>query len=292
MNFFISILTNEMTFHIIRLCLCFERPLLLRGYEVFLFFIKTSTITFFAYTLDLINVVVFFTRVFMQKKLDIRISEAQRKALKKILPRGDLAIWVSEAICDLLIFIENDKAVDFSFLYSKRSTRTSSLSCWFSESEAESLSKIIEKIKEDRKSFSKTHFAYEAIRRKMTSMIDYEDKDIKRKSHFLIRIDPNIKRRIKEGKKRRVGSKRHLVSHWLAEAAEELLNDTSSINPFIGQNGFEERPIITSIMATNELKERINSTVLDIKKINPKFSIALWMSEAARRKMKRECVCI
>lgn len=224
----------------------------------------------------------------MHEKVGIKIDVLQFAKLKKILPKGEVSSWISEAICDLLL-VEKSKPFELSFFcYGKKTNNTRSVYCWLSPYEIESLTKVTERLKKENKSFSRTFFVSESIERRLKLIGSEERKSIVKKHHFETRIDLKIKSKIKESTRKRKGRKKQLISHWLAEAAAELLKDKVAVDPFVNQEVNWEHPVTTSVAVTEDLKKKIKRAVEKLKKSNSKFSIALWITEAARRKIKRE----
>lgn len=229
----------------------------------------------------------------MQEKVGIKIERSQLAKLRRILPRGEIAIWISEAISELLTNIGEDKRSNtsfFSHLKNKKLIHTTSIYCWLSAQELESVVSITNKIKKYDKLFTRTKFAFAAIERKLLLIEENTIFSCEDRSHFAVRIDPKIKEKIKEPNHKRKNKRKQTISHWLAEAAQELLFESSSLNCFLHKEFHLRSPVLTSIAATKDLKDEIKKNVEKIRETNPHFSISMWITEAARRKIYRELI--
>lgn len=225
----------------------------------------------------------------MYNKFGVRLDAAQVDKLKGGLPGGRVCSWISGSVCDLIALDKKTPLTSSFFRGGKINKGSRHVSFYLYSDKVKELSSIIERIKEEDGAFSRSLFVREAIKRKLPLLGNREKaRQTPIVFHLSIRINPQAAKVIKNHVKEKTTGGSRLISHWLATACEEFLRESETVDPcsILGTHLMASRK--ATVAVTQELKSKIKSAVAQLKKANPKFSLSLFINEAARRKLKRE----
>ena len=223
----------------------------------------------------------------MEKKVKVGILRSQKELLKAKLPLKKMGLWVSEAMSDLLL-LDRKCGLPASFFRESMGGKKGYLDCLLSEAELFQLGAILLRGRTERKSFSRTSFAINAVARKLEGLVPQIDP---KTLDLQVRIYRTQKQKIREEIARASARARSPLVRWVGEAVEVFLDSGRAKNPAAYENCFfwkEAEPTIVKI--SPEAKLRVQQTVEILRKTNPKFSISLFFEGAVRFRLEERYI--